>query len=310
MKKLLLLTITMLALTISYSQTNIYHSFPDSNAIWNVTYYGYQAQCSKYSYTLNSDTVVNSVTYKKIFKQLSYYPYNLMMNDCDWCCPSLLSVYYAGALREDTIAHKVYFLPESYNTDTLLYDFNLAVGDPIPFSWNNWCSYLQVGSIDSVLIGTNYRKRWNFNIPNNECLSSYASSMIEGIGNTFGLLERFDFFEQGGYLDCFSQNNHTLYPTYSPNSGCTLVSGVEEKSQVSFKVSPNPLSYQATIQFENKLQNATLSLYNCFGQKVKEITNINDQTIILTRDNLTNGLYYAQLTQENYSVTIQLIFTD
>lgn len=118
------------------------------------------------------------------------------------------------------------------------------------------------------------------------------------------------FFEQGGHLDCFSQNNQTLYPTYSPNSGCTLVSGVEEKSQVSFKVSPNPLSYQATIQFENKLQNATLSLYNCFGQKVKEITNINDQTILLTRDNLTNGLYYAQLTQDNFAVTIQLIFTD
>ena len=65
-----------------------------------------------------------------------------------------------------------------------------------------------------------------------------------------------------------------------------------------------------TIQFERKLNNASLSLYNCYGQKVKEINNINDQTIILTRDKLKNGLYYAQLTQENYAVTIQLIFTD
>jgi hypothetical protein len=310
MKKLLLLSITMLALTVSYSQTNIYHSFPDSNAIWNVTYGGYQAECSKYSYTLNSDTIVNSVTYKKILKQFSNYPYDLMFNGCDWCCPSPASVIYAGALREDNLAKKVFYLPVGANTDTLLYDFNLAVGDPIPLSWNNWCSYMQVGSIDSVLIGTNYRKRWNMVDPNIDCLTAYSSSMIEGIGNTFGLLERFDFFEQGGHLDCFSQNNQSLYPTYSPNSGCPLVSGIEELSQVGFTVSPNPLSSQTTIQFESKLNNATLSLYNCFGQKVKEITNINDQTIILTRDKLMNGLYYAQLTQENYAVTIQLIFTD
>ena len=310
MKKLLLISITMLALTVSYGQTSVYHSFPNSDAIWNVTYGGYQAECSKYSYTLTSDTIVNSVTYKKIYKQKSNYPNDPWTSGCDWCCPSLLSVYYVGALREDNIAHKVYFLPESYNTDTLLYDFNLAVGDPIPLSWNNWCSYMQVGSIDSVLIGTNYRKRWNMVDPNIDCLTAYSSSMIEGIGNTFGLLERFDFFEQGGHLDCFSQNNQSLYPTYSPNSGCPLVSGIEELSQVGFTVSPNPLSSQTTIQFESKLNNATLSLYNCFGQKVKEITNINDQTIILTRDKLMNGLYYAQLTQENYAVTIQLIFTD
>ena len=309
MKKLLLLSMTMLALTVSYSQTNIYHQFPDSNAIWNVTYGGYQAQCSKYSYTLTSDTIVNSVTYKKIYQQKSNYPNDPWTSGCDWCCPSPAIIYYAGALREDIVAKKVFYLPVSASSDTLLYDFNLAVGDPVPLSINNWCPALQVESIDSVLIGTSYRKRWNMADPNINCVST-TSSVIEGIGNTFGLLERFDFFEQGGHLDCFSQNNQSLYPTYSPNSGCTIVSGVEELVQVGFTVSPNPLSYQTTIQFESILDNATLSLYNSFGQKVKEITNINDQTIILTRDKLTNGLYYAHLTQDNYAVTIQLIFAD
>ncbi|MFM1916370.1 MAG: hypothetical protein RLZZ531_2039 [Bacteroidota bacterium] len=309
MKKLLLISITMLSLTVSYGQTSVYHSFPNSDAIWNVTYGGYQAQCSKYSYTLTSDTIVNSVTYKKIYQQKSNYPNDPWTSGCDWCCPSPAIIYYAGALREDIVAKKVFYLPVSASSDTLLYDFNLAVGDPVPLSINNWCPALQVESIDSVLIGTSYRKRWNMADPNINCVST-TSSVIEGIGNTFGLLERFDFFEQGGHLDCFSQNNQSLYPTYSPNSGCPLVSGIEELSPVGFTVSPNPLSDQTTIQFESKLNNATLSLYNCFGQKVKEINNINDQTIILTRDKLTNGLYYAQLTQENYAVTIQLIFTD
>jgi hypothetical protein len=309
MKKLLLLSITMLALNFSYGQTSVYHPFPDTNAIWNVTYSGYQAACAKYSYFLTTDTTVNSFTYKKIYQQKSNYPTNPWTSGCDWCCPSPAIIFYAGALREDIVAKKVYYLPVFASSDTLLYDFNLEVGDTVPLGWNNWCSALQVGSIDSVLIGTSYRKRWNMADPNINCVST-TSSVIEGIGNTFGLLEHFNFFEQGGNLDCFSQNNQTLYPSYSPNTVCTLVSGVEELPQVGFSVSPNPLSSQTTIQFERKLNNASLSLYNCYGQKVKEINNINDQTIILTRDKLTNGLYYAQLTQENYAVTIQLIFTD
>ncbi|MEN9699608.1 MAG: hypothetical protein RLZZ301_806 [Bacteroidota bacterium] len=300
----LLLLISILALNVGYSQTSSYHPFPDSNAIWNVTYYGYQADCAKYSYTLSTDTIVNATTYTKIYQQKSHYPNDPWTSGCDWCCPSPAVVYYAGALREDELAHKVFFLPPGAGSDTLLYDFNLAVGDTIPLSFNNWCPYLHVGSIDSVLIGTSYRKRWNM-----ECID-LSASVIEGIGNTFGLLERLDFFEQGGQLDCFSQNNQSLYPSYSPNSACELVTGLEEVPQVAFRVSPNPLSQEASIQFERTLQNATLSLYNCYGQKVKELSNINDQTIILTRDKLANGMYYAQLTQENYAVTIQLIFTD
>jgi len=152
MKKLLLISITMLALTVSYGQTSVYHPFPDTNAIWNVTYGGYQAECAKYSYYLTTDTVVNSYTYKKIYQQKSNYPNDPWTSGCDWCCPSPAIIYYAGALREDIVAKKVFYLPVSASSDTLLYDFNLAVGDPVPLGWNNWCPVLQVESIDSVLI--------------------------------------------------------------------------------------------------------------------------------------------------------------
>ncbi len=311
MKNIFIISLVIFGLKGAYTQTNIYRQFPDSNAIWNVTYGGYQApSCSKYSYTLFGDTIVNSKTYKKIRKQYSNYPYSTS-GYCDWCCPSPTNIVYSGALREDTIARKIYYLPVGNNTDTLLYDFTLTVGNSIPLGWNNWCSSMYVGSVDSVLIGTNYRKRWNMHISNNDCLSAYASSVIEGIGNTFGLLERLDFFESGGNLDCFSQNNKTLYPMYSETSGCGLVTSIDELSAVGFSVSPNPLSSQTTLTFDNQLQNATLTLYNCFGQKVKEIININEQTIILTRDNLKNGLYFVHLTQGNYEVAVQkLVFID
>lgn len=54
----------MLSLIINYGQSSVYNSFPDSDAIWSITYGGYLAEWSIYSYTLNCDTAVNSFTFK------------------------------------------------------------------------------------------------------------------------------------------------------------------------------------------------------------------------------------------------------
>lgn len=78
-----------------------------------------------------------------------------------------------------------------------------------------------------------------------------------------------------------------------------------------FKVFPNPFSTQTTIQTDILLHNATLTVYNCFGQTVREITNISGNTATLYRDNLPNGLYFIRLTQDNKQFeTKKLIITD
>lgn len=78
-----------------------------------------------------------------------------------------------------------------------------------------------------------------------------------------------------------------------------------------FKVFPNPFSTQTTIQTDNLLHNETLTVYNCFGQKVREITNISGNTSTLYRDNLPNGFYFIRLTQDNKQIeTKKLIITD
>ncbi|MBI4931356.1 MAG: T9SS type A sorting domain-containing protein [Bacteroidetes bacterium] len=58
---------------------------------------------------------------------------------------------------------------------------------------------------------------------------------------------------------------------------------------------PNPFSSQTTLHTDNYLTNATLTVYNSFGQVVKQIKNINGQTVTLTRDNLPSGLYFIRL---------------
>ena len=65
------------------------------------------------------------------------------------------------------------------------------------------------------------------------------------------------------------------------------------------KIFPQPFSTHTTLWIAEPLKNATLTVENIFGQTVKQIKNINGQTITLYRDNLPNGIYFIHLTQDN-----------
>ncbi|MEI6851972.1 MAG: T9SS type A sorting domain-containing protein [Bacteroidota bacterium] len=72
-------------------------------------------------------------------------------------------------------------------------------------------------------------------------------------------------------------------------------------------VYPNPFSIQATFYSDFILKNATLTVYNTYGQIVKQIRNISDQWIVFTRDNLPSGPYFLQLTEKNEIIAIDKI---
>ncbi|HXB42362.1 MAG TPA: T9SS type A sorting domain-containing protein [Bacteroidia bacterium] len=77
------------------------------------------------------------------------------------------------------------------------------------------------------------------------------------------------------------------------------------------KIFPNPFSSKTILQMDKNLKDATLTLYNSFGQQVKQIKNISGQTIIVQRDNLSCGLYFLQLTQDNTILTTdKLVIVD
>ena len=88
--------------------------------------------------------------------------------------------------------------------------------------------------------------------------------------------------------------------------------GVSANNQLphSISVLPNPFSSQTNLYSDNLLKNATLSVYNLYGQTVKQIKNISGQTVILSRDNLSSGLYFIRLTEENKIYTDKLVITD
>jgi len=78
-----------------------------------------------------------------------------------------------------------------------------------------------------------------------------------------------------------------------------IVTVTTESENNSFTISPNPLLTQTTLQTILPLQNATLALYNIAGQKVKQLNNVSGSMVTINRDNLTAGIYFLQVQQEN-----------
>lgn len=76
-------------------------------------------------------------------------------------------------------------------------------------------------------------------------------------------------------------------------------------------VYPNPFSTQTIIQSDKYLHNVSISVYNYFGQTVKEILNFSGYSFSLHRDNLPSGLYFIRLYYDTKHVeTIKLIISD
>ena len=92
--------------------------------------------------------------------------------------------------------------------------------------------------------------------------------------------------------------------------GCPI--GVNEIIyNLGLTISPNPFSLRTTLRTADLLKNATLALYNSFGQIVKQIENLSGQTITLQRDDLPSGLYFLRLTQDNKVITTEkLVISD
>ena len=74
---------------------------------------------------------------------------------------------------------------------------------------------------------------------------------------------------------------------------------------------PNPFSSQTTLQTDVLLQQASLTVYNAFGQVVREMTGLSGHTVQFDRENLPSGLYFVQLVQGNKKIAVdEWVITD
>lgn len=113
---------------------------------------------------------------------------------------------------------------------------------------------------------------------------------------------------------------YTLWQTtygsapFAYDCGGYNVLGIDENtnSQSNFlTVYPNPFTTQTDIRADVPLNNATLTMENCFGQMVAEIKNIDGYSVKLERGSLPGGMYLIRLTRDGEIIaTEKLLITD
>lgn len=197
-----------------------YDPFPTDTAKWSV--YSSKSTPGEYSewttyYYLNGDTIIDSVSYSKIYR-----------NPTQSYVIDTLNSIYVGGLRE--FNKEIFFKPkelkqsffincELYNLDLSeirLYTFNLELGEV--FYPSVYSEEYTVSDIDSIFIGTEHRKIYTFQTNT----SPIGDKWIEGIGSLLSLFGPFCYlFEAVDLTLCFEYDSGLfISDVWDPYEGC------------------------------------------------------------------------------------------
>ena len=305
MKKLHLILV-LIALTGSVNSQS-YFQFPTSNASWcgdrTFQYFnGGSDQRHSYGYQefINGDTVINSLTYHKIFENGTFSCVYLFQ---PLSCGSYnYTNEYKGAFREDGF-RKVFFIAKDSLNEMLLYDFTLTLYDTLPWTYNQTLYSnginLWVSGVDSVFDGTNYRRRYNISRDTAFFWETNYVSIIEGIGSTHGLLWDINpYAEANGSLFAHKQNGIILYPDTSVDCIISSISNII--SETPFSVYPNPVKNEFTFYSKQLAVCDMVKIFDVMGKEVLK-TKIDKPTsnIRLQTSTLSNGIYFVEYKSGN-----------
>lgn len=303
------LTATLLITSGSFfSQTNAYFL---NDPVWRLSsacVLPPHDQCVRnenYNYYTQGDTTLNSLVYKKMYKK-GQGAYGPKMGGSSVNCPGPYHYTDNSPSYFLRSAGKQIFVRNAGDpNESLLYDFNLQVGDTLPITYNNWLTDITVTAIDSISIPPGYRKK--FTLSNN----THAEYLIEGIGHAKGLLEPMGpIFDCGYQLDCYSIHDTAYFPAAGPT--CEIPVGIRSYDKaVLVSVFPNPFSARAVIHADVALHNAQLNIYNQYGQSVRIITAVSGETVEIARESLSSGIYFFEIILPDRSPIIgKLVIAD
>ena len=140
------------------------------------------------------------------------------------------------------------------------------------------------GSIDTTF-GTNGKT------------STIIGNATSEIANTI-LLQNDGKIILTGFSYSFTTNNY-VFATARYNNDIDLGTNTSEMPRFTAAIAPNPFKVSATIKSNVLLEDATLNIYNIFGQLVRKQVRLFGDAVLVERGNFNSGLYLLQLTNKN-----------
>lgn len=294
MKKLLL----HLFAVFSFAGASAQNEYLQNNPQWTVLIQRSQfypcIENDTTNYYINGDTIINALTYKKLFAKGHI--------DDTWWSPNPNTSCYANYTYTDLVPRgflrssgaQMYYMMYGDTSEQLLYDYNLTVGSQLPQTSVYASTGTYVTSIDSIYTPYGYRKR--FYIDGNS--SEY---ILEGIGSRYGLVEPFGpMMDATHTLLCFGFNDTAWFPTQGPECA-VITSNAELQASVQLRVVPNPASDHITVNLTGTALNS-VALYNVHGQIVKQ-----QSTAEVYVGDLSPGIYFVRVESDAGSFTSELV---
>jgi len=207
-------------------------------------------------------------------------------------------------------SNKIYWYNTFINQFTVLYDFNKNAGDTWLMKIDTCDLLISVDSTGIEIInGFPVKVLW-----------TSEGKMLQHIGNVHRPNPDMTYKCYGWIMDanyytglrCYEDSLLGLYD-FGIAPSCDFTNSINDiaNNPVRIKIYPNPFSNQTTVTTGEILKNATLTIFNSFGQQAGQIKNISGKTITLQRNNFASGLYFIQLTQDNKTfATEKLLITD
>ena len=297
MKNLYIYLFFLLLATSGFSQN--YHPLIKPNKYWDVMLYdnsicGYGG--GGRSFFDGSDTIINTQTYQII----KGYPI-ISLNQGPYCPPFAVDSSIVGTnnyyfIREDTIAQKVYIFETQSNTEDLLYDFTLTVGDTLQSQYAGMGMQLVVVyvSTDTLLSGDArkiiYLNNGEYYIESiGGSKGGFFLPIVMGIG--------FDYL-----TDCVMENGIIIY-----GGACTPFVGINEFEKADlFRIFPNPSTGIFSIDVK-KMGNIEVSVFNLLGELIYFNQENQSSQIKIDLSKETPGFYFAKIKSGNEFYTSKII---
>ncbi len=250
----------------------------------------------KYVVEIVGDSVIGGLTYKHLIYHgvMSENPINPQPGVI--CNSDYTFSYTYGFVRQT--GKKVYSYDLVHSVDTLLFDFDLQVGDTLPLTIINSDTAITVTAITNFQVGNETRSIFNLSLN-----SGGSVKLIEGIGHDKGFLgtmQPFEFFESE--LICYSRNDTTYYD--NGIDVCDLNVGLNDiQSQIEVTIFPNPTGDYMTITSAQMGEIESFEVLDLLGAKcnVSIETSSNDKATFKL-ESLASGNYILQFHQRNGEV--------
>ncbi len=288
MKKSILLSICLLASSIAFAQN--YIPMAQENAHWIMFAIG-ENGTAHHVISLKGDSTINGLVYKK----MQWRKIHSNVTSAQAFQPPFYydaSAKLMGALRDDTLAQQVFYIPFSplhTENDTcdlfdewLIYDFSISVGDTIGGCLNYYPTFPFL--VDSIATQLHWGK------DRRVVYSDSGARLIEGVGTGLGPLWNIYAFPHPAkptflYDYCVGEEGYC---------GLELVNSARQQlANLNLRLSPNPVADILTIEWPDGLQDdLRLAIFDFSGKKLLQQSLANSgKPFSLNIGHLANGLY-------------------